>query len=229
MNPPPGFSARFAAVVAAAGASRRMGDGGKKEYRTLSGMPVLARSVLPFTRSGLFYWVVITVPKGDVPMAKDLLSAHLELDRVCFVEGGNTRQQSVLFALEALEQDPPDFVLIHDGARPWVSVALIERVLRVTARDGACVPLVEAVEAMKQVENEGRIVRHLHRDGVRAAQTPQGFAFGKILAAHRSAARTGTLCVDDAEVFDMYEGPVASVDGETSNRKITFSGDLRED
>ncbi len=207
----------------------RMGDGGKKEYRTLSGMPVLARSALPFARSGFFFRLVITVPKGDVPMAKELLSARRELDGVCFVEGGNTRQQSVLFALEALEHDSPDFVLIHDGARPWVSAALIERVLRVTARDGACVPLVEAVEAMKQVESGGRIVRHLHRDGVRVAQTPQGFAFGKILAAHRRAAQEGARCVDDAEVFDMYEGPVASVDGETSNRKITFNGDLRED
>jgi 2-C-methyl-D-erythritol 4-phosphate cytidylyltransferase len=228
VSPAPGVSPRFAAVVTAAGASRRMGEGEKKEYRTLSGTPVLAFAALPFIRSGLFSRFVITVPKGDVNRARSLLSPHLDVGSVTFVEGGPTRQQSVFLALQSLEEDPPALVLIHDGARPWVSAALIERVLRVAESDDACVPLVEAFEAVKEVDGGGRIIRHLPRNGVRNAQTPQGFAFGRLLAAYRRADREGVRCVDDAEIFDMYEGRVASVEGEAANRKITFPEDMRE-
>jgi 2-C-methyl-D-erythritol 4-phosphate cytidylyltransferase len=224
----PGVPRRFAAVVTAAGASSRMGDGGKKEYRELRGTPVLARAALPFVRAGLFFRVVITVPKGDAGKAGDLLSPYLDAGAVTLVEGGRTRQQSVFYALRALEEDAPEVVLIHDGARPWVSAALIERVLLAAQRYGACVPLVEAYEAVKEVDGGGRIVRHLHRGDVRNAQTPQGFAFAKLLAAHRRAEVEGIRCADDAEIFAMYDGPVAPVDGEAANRKITFPDDLPE-
>jgi 2-C-methyl-D-erythritol 4-phosphate cytidylyltransferase len=98
-------------------------------------------------------------------------------------------------------------------------------VLRSAERSGACVPLIEVAEAVKQAEESGTIVRHFPRHTIKFAQTPQGFHFAKILAAHRRAAREGASCVDDAEVYALYEGPVASVEGDITNRKITYPHD----
>jgi 2-C-methyl-D-erythritol 4-phosphate cytidylyltransferase/2-C-methyl-D-erythritol 2,4-cyclodiphosphate synthase len=117
-------------------------------------------------------------------------------------------------------------VLIHDGARPWLNRELVCRVAAAAGEHGACVPVVEVSEAVKQIELSGIVERHLPRRTIRFAQTPQGFLFARILAAHEKAAAAGAVCVDDAEVYALFEGPVAWVDGEPDNRKITLERDL---
>jgi 2-C-methyl-D-erythritol 4-phosphate cytidylyltransferase len=215
----------FAAVVTAAGASRRMAASEKKEYRLLDGIPVLARAVAPFA-DGDFRRVVVTVPRGHIENARLLLHPHIPLERVSFVEGGETRQDSVLKALAALEGEPVWGVLIHDGARPWVSPDLIARVVESVMRYRACVPVVEVTEAVKQVGVEGLVARHMRRQTLFFAQTPQGFEYAGLLAAYREAFRLGLRCADDAEVYDMFAGPVATVRGEPQNRKITHTWDF---
>jgi 2-C-methyl-D-erythritol 4-phosphate cytidylyltransferase len=216
----------YAALVTAAGASRRVGGSTKKEYRSLSGIPVLARAVLPFLSDSRFFLVVVTVPSGHAGRALDLLRPHAELSRVRVVEGGGTRQESVYLGLTTLAGASPSIVLIHDGARPWVSPALIDRVAAAAEEHGACVPVVEVAEAVKETGDSGMILRHFRRHSLRFAQTPQGFAFGKILAAHEAARAQGAACVDDGEVYAQFAGPVAWVDGEPVNRKITYPHDL---
>lgn len=216
---------RPAAVVTAAGLSRRMNGGTKKEYRLLAGVPVLARAVAPFLAEG-FFPVVVTVPPGHLEQASALLAPHLPGGPVRLVEGGGTRQQSVLLALRSLAPDRPGVVLIHDGARPWVSPGLVRRVREAAELHGACVPVLEAHEAVKEVGEEPMVLRHIPRRAVRLAQTPQGFAFARILAAHEKAAAAGACCVDDAEVFALFDGPVAWIDGEPDNAKITWERDM---
>ena len=233
MTPPPsasndGQAARRAAIVTAAGSSRRMGEDEKKEYRLLAGVPVLARAVLPFIESARFARILITVPPGQVSRVSSLLSGHVPLEGILFEEGGPTRQVSVFRGLAALAADPPSVVLIHDGARPWISPELIERVLRETERFGACVPVVEANEAVKQTGDSRIIERHFSRHAMRLAQTPQGFLFDRILAAHRQAADAGVQCSDDAEIYGLFAGQVSSVAGDIANRKITYPFDLEE-
>lgn len=220
MTPP-----RPAAVVTAAGASRRMSDGAKKEYRLLDGVPVLARAVAPFLAEG-FFPIVVTVPPGHVALASALLAPHAPPAALRLIEGGATRQQSVLLGLRALAADTPALVLIHDGARPWASAALVRRVLAAAAERGACVPVLEAAEAVKEVGGQPLVLRHLPRHTIRLAQTPQGFSYPRILAAHEKAAAAGAACVDDGEVFALFDGPVAWVDGEPDNVKITRERDM---
>jgi 2-C-methyl-D-erythritol 4-phosphate cytidylyltransferase len=218
---------RCAAIVTAAGASRRMGGQTKKEYRLIAGMPVLARSVLPFLSAG-FSPVVVTVPAGHAEEAAALLRPHLSLDDVRFVQGGETRQESVFLGLCSLEGDAPRIVLIHDGARPWVSAELALRVAGAAEISGACVPVTEVAEAVKEIGQSGMILRHLPRRTIRFAQTPQGFQFDRILDAHKKAREAGARCVDDGEVFELFAGPVAWVPGDPDNRKITRERDLEE-
>ncbi|MCX7039353.1 MAG: IspD/TarI family cytidylyltransferase [Spirochaetes bacterium] len=216
---------RCAAIVTAAGASRRMGGQTKKEYRLIAGMPVLARAVLPFLAAG-FSPVIVTIPAGHAEEAAALLRPHISLDAVRFVQGGGTRQESVFLGLCSLEGDAPRIVLIHDGARPWVSAELALRVAAAAEIHGACVPVTEATEAVKEIGQSGMILRHLRRPTIRFAQTPQGFHFDRILDAHRKAREAGARCVDDGEVFELFAGPVAWVPGDPENRKITRERDL---
>ncbi len=202
-----------------------MGGPTKKEYRLITGMPVLAHSVLPFLSAG-FSPIVITIPAGHADEAAALLRPHLSLDAVRFVEGGATRQESVFFGLRSLEADAPRIVLIHDGARPWVSAELALRVAAAAEIHGACVPVTEATEAVKEIDQSGMVLRHLPRPAIRFAQTPQGFLFDRILAAHGKAREAGVCCVDDGEVFEQFAGPVAWVPGDPDNRKITHEWDL---
>ncbi len=221
---------RWAAVVTAAGASTRMG-GTKKEFLSLDGVPVLALAVRPFLAGARR--VVVTLPPGRLAEAATLLEAHVDLAALALVEGGATRQESVRLGLLALADDPPDLVLIHDGARPRLSADLVARVLAAAERHGACVPVLEASEAVKEIDpaagTAGFVSRHLPRRTIALAQTPQGFAYRGILAAHEKARAEGLSFVDDAEVYARFAGPVAWVPGDGANRKITFVGDLEDD
>jgi len=203
-----------------------MAGGGKKEYQTLRGIPVLARSLLPFLALGSFSPIIVTVPSGHGGRVAALLQPHVPVSSLRFVEGGRTRQQSVLRALQALAASAPACVLIHDGARPWVTSDLIQRVRAAAESRGACVPVVEVSEALKRVDDRGVVVAHEPRHAYRLAQTPQGFGFPAILEAHERAHREGRQCVDDAELYGAFIGPVAWVPGDPVNRKITWPHDL---
>lgn len=201
-----------------------MGAGGKKEYLVWEGRPLLAWAVLPFF--SFCGSIVITVPAGHAGRVRDLLAPHLEAGRLLLVEGGRTRQESVLRGLESLEDAAPRSVLIHDGARPWLTRDLIERVLDGVARHGACIPVIEAAEAPKRIDGAGFIAEDLSRARTALAQTPQGFLFAPILEAHRRARASGRSCIDDAEVYAAHIAPVFTVAGDRRNRKVTYPEDL---
>lgn len=222
---------RIFALITAAGSSTRFG-GQKKELEQLEGYTVLERAIEPFieTCSG----IVVTCPPGakaefEAFFAQSALSpAIARIERgIVIVEGGSTRQDSVLFGLRALKAlgCDRDIVLIHDGARPWISAGLVRTTIEQTRMHGACLPLAPLVETPKIVE--GQVVHaHPPRAHVMTAQTPQAFSFPEILSAHELAAREGYAATDDAMVWDHYVGPVFWIEGERQNRKITYREDL---
>jgi 2-C-methyl-D-erythritol 4-phosphate cytidylyltransferase len=226
----PSGTGRYAAVITAAGAGTRMGGGPKKEYRTVRGKPVLAHTLTGLLGTGRFSLIVITLPQADLGLAGELLSRYAPLDRVLLTPGGSTRQESVRLGLSALERalraDPPTHVLIHDGARPWITPELVERVIKGTVRYGACLPVTPIVYAVKAVDRDGFVERHLDRSGLAAAQTPQGFEFRGILEAHRKAVDEGYLGYDDTELYGRYVGRVFTIPGDPANIKITYAQDL---
>jgi 2-C-methyl-D-erythritol 4-phosphate cytidylyltransferase len=231
----------FAAIVCAAGSSARMGDGIKKEYRLLaeSSLTMLGAAVSAFTAVPEIKTIVITVPNDPLTgesAARNALPPQLLEGRsgplIRFVPGGATRQASVCNALTVLAERPPDFVLIHDGARPWVSLSLIARVIAEVQIHHAVIPLLPLTETPKETDepldglNTVFIKQHLRRTFIGAAQTPQGFAFSDILAGHKKAAAQDYEFTDDAEIWGTFYGPVAAIPGEPENRKVTFPEDL---
>ena len=228
-----------AAVICAAGASRRM-EGVKKEFLPLpgSGLTVLGSSLSTFALSPRIKYIVITVPHELEGETRDSLPADIIAEgRVLFAEGGDTRRASVHNALKRLEPYNPAFVLIHDGARPWVSPELIERVIDTAIKFGAVIPALPLLETPKELEDDmtggepAFIKRHLRRATLCGAQTPQGFKFAEILTAHEKAAgrekNEKIEYTDDAEVWGEFIGKVAVIKGSPQNKKITYPEDIQ--
>jgi 2-C-methyl-D-erythritol 4-phosphate cytidylyltransferase/2-C-methyl-D-erythritol 2,4-cyclodiphosphate synthase len=140
---------------------------------------------------------------------------------VMLTAGGATRADSVRAGLEALAADPPDAVLIHDAARPCVSPALVHRVVEALGTHDGAAPALPVVDALWR--GDGAVEGTVVREGLWRAQTPQGFRFGAILAAHR--AHPGGAA-DDVEVARWAGVPVAIVPGDEDNLKVTHPGDL---
>lgn len=234
----------IAAIICAAGLSSRMG-GTKKEYQFLNqaddeGNPlsVLGACVKNFSSVKEITHIVITVP--DDPLngedaARKVIPSYLLHNalgpKIFFVTGGENRQSSVYKALSFLESFLPDYVLIHDGARPWADSSLIHRVISGMMEHQAVLPVMPLVETPKEIDDKGFVVRHLKRSAIVGAQTPQGFRFPEILKAHKAAHEKASLqkqkeYTDDAEVWAEFIGPVAAVPGTALNKKITFPEDL---
>ncbi len=239
-----GSALTAALLLTAAGSSSRFLASGtsspdpsphKKEYLLLDGMPVLFHAMKPFLLLPECSQAVITVPKDDEEKVRTLLASVpgfaplLGGRELLIVPGGSSRQASILAGLASLERcaQPPDIVLIHDGARPWVSGSVIRSVLEACGTYGAVIPVLPSTSAMKETGPDGLITRHLPRASTVEAQTPQGFRFREILRAHRQVAGDGRIYIDDAEVYASAEGAVATVAGDPLNRKITYRSDLQ--
>jgi 2-C-methyl-D-erythritol 4-phosphate cytidylyltransferase / 2-C-methyl-D-erythritol 2,4-cyclodiphosphate synthase len=228
-----------ALLLTAAGSSTRFKSSDlpdqKKEYLPLQGMPVLCRALLPFLENRQICSIAVTVPGGDEHKVRDMIyqiprfEALLESRTLQIIAGGKSRQESILAGLIALESPGPvpELVLIHDAARPWVSPLVISEILRASEKHGGAVPVVPSTSAMKEIDSSGKIIRHLPRQTTVEAQTPQGFRFKEILRAHRELAGNGISYIDDAEIFGALGAPVVAVEGDPSNRKITYRSDLQ--
>ena len=146
----------------------------------------------------------------------------------CFhpVAGGATRQASVLAGLLALAPHAPERVLIHDAVRPFVSAETITRILEALARDPAAIAAVPLADTLKRADADGRVAATLDRSGLWRAQTPQGFRFAEILAAHEQAASAGLDLTDDAAVAEWAGLAVTLVPDSAANIKLTTPEDL---
>jgi 2-C-methyl-D-erythritol 4-phosphate cytidylyltransferase / 2-C-methyl-D-erythritol 2,4-cyclodiphosphate synthase len=214
-----------AVLIVAAGRGQRFGGSLPKQYATLAGIPVLRHSLRAFLdhpRVGPVRAVIHPDDRELYDSAAAGLPPDLGLGEP--VAGGRSRQESVLRGLEALEAEAPAKVLIHDGARPFVSAAVVDRVLAALETTAGAIAALPVVDTLKQ-EAAGRIAGTRDRSGLWAAQTPQGFRFAEILAAHRAAA--GEELTDDAAVAERAGLAVALVEGSRENMKVTSQDDLR--
>ncbi|PWR23790.1 bifunctional 2-C-methyl-D-erythritol 4-phosphate cytidylyltransferase/2-C-methyl-D-erythritol 2,4-cyclodiphosphate synthase [Zavarzinia compransoris] len=211
-----------AALVVAAGSGKRMGGAVPKQYLDLAGQPLIRRAVAALRRHpGIGAIVVVIDPAwaGTAAAALDGLGVEP------FVAGAADRQGSVLAGLEALAAlpRPPDLVLIHDGARPFVDMPLIDGVLAALKHHPAALPAVAVVDTLKRGD-DGLAGGTVPRDGLYRAQTPQGFRFDAILDAHRRFEGDGLT--DDTALAEAAGLAVALTPGREENFKVTTEDDL---
>jgi 2-C-methyl-D-erythritol 4-phosphate cytidylyltransferase / 2-C-methyl-D-erythritol 2,4-cyclodiphosphate synthase len=210
---------RLAVLIVAAGKGVRAGGGMPKQYAPLLGKAILRRAIEAYAA---YPHALIQVMIGAEQEALyQNATAGLALPEPCL--GGTTRQESVRRGLEALEGDSPDFVLIHDAARPLVSRTVIDGVIAaLEAGAEAAVPLLPVADTLRKLEN-GRWLT-VPREGLLRAQTPQGFRFAAILKAHRDHA--GEDVTDDMALAELAGLKIAATAGEESNMKVTTPGDF---
>lgn len=206
----------IAAIIVAAGRGTRAGPGQPKQWRMLAGRPVLAWTLEAFRMVGLTRLVVAIHPDDRAQAEALLLPGEVAVD------GGADRAGSVRAALEALEGARPDWVLIHDGARPLVSGAVIEGVCAALEGAQGAAPALPVIDALWRGV-DGQVQATAPRDGLFRAQTPQGFHYDAILAAHRAHAGPAA---DDVEIARAAGIDVVITEGCDDNFKLTYARDF---
>jgi 2-C-methyl-D-erythritol 4-phosphate cytidylyltransferase len=210
---------RVAVLIVAAGRGRRFG--GAKQFALLGGRPVIAWSIEAFARHPRVDQIVLVLPAGEDGASFRSLDPKVG----AVVEGGARRQDSVRNGFGRIEPDGADLILVHDGVRPLVDAALIDRVLAAAEAGGAAVPALAIEDTVKEVR-EDKIIRTLNRDNLIRTQTPQGFRYQLLKEAIVHARRTGYRGTDEASLVEHLGRIVIVVPGDPRNIKITRAEDL---
>jgi len=210
--------ARIVAIVPAAGSGERLGAGIPKAFVALDGQLLVEHVINGLRASGVVDEIVVAVPVGRTDAAKLILGPA-----VTVVTGGAERTESVRLALDAV--GTPDFVLVHDAARPLTPPALIVRVVdALLSGHAAVVPTVPLTDTIKAVDANGVVLGTPERASLRAVQTPQGFATEVLLRAYQRVGAAVTT--DDAAMVESIGGQVQTVQGDPLAFKITTPLDL---
>ncbi len=213
-----------AAVIVAGGSGLRAGGEIPKQYQLIGGKPVIRWTLEAFLSHPLVTHVQAVIGTGHEQLFAE---ATQGLTLPPPVSGGASRQESCRLGVEALASIKPDRVLIHDAARPFISPHVISNVIAELDRADAVIPGLPVADTMKFAP-DGVIERTVDRGSMWFVQTPQGFIFDKILAAHRRAVREGqTNFTDDAAVAEFAGMPVRITAGDQANRKLTTAHDVR--
>jgi 2-C-methyl-D-erythritol 4-phosphate cytidylyltransferase/2-C-methyl-D-erythritol 2,4-cyclodiphosphate synthase len=209
------------ALVVAAGSGQRFGSEIPKQYLPLAGRPVIRHALETFAGHPGIDAVRVVLNPDHRPLYDEAVTG---LELLPPVAGGASRQESVLNGLESLAAQQPDHVLIHDAARPFVTADIIDRTLATLATSPAALVAVPVTDTLKRA-TEQTVTATVDRKDLWRAQTPQGFRYAEILAAHRRS--VGAALTDDAAVAEAAGLAVSLVMGNDDNFKITTSEDLQ--
>lgn len=216
----------IAVVIVAAGRGERAGQAeGPKQYRKIGDKAVLAHTLDTFLKHLNIGHIALVIYSDDGELLKAAVGQVS--DRVTVVHGGPTRQDSTRLGLLALRSHHPQAVLIHDGVRPFVDDALINRVIAAIDEGHGALPALAVSDTLKREASDGTIAETVARAGLHAAQTPQGFPYEPILAAHQQAQAQGRSdFTDDAAIAEWADMPVRIVQGSPDNVKLTWARDI---
>jgi 2-C-methyl-D-erythritol 4-phosphate cytidylyltransferase/2-C-methyl-D-erythritol 2,4-cyclodiphosphate synthase len=217
---------KTAALIVAAGQGTRAGAAAPKQYASIGGQTVLARTLGVFLEHPAIDLALVAIAEANRTRYDEATAAgHPKLLPPAL--GGATRQRSVLNGLRALAPHRPVRVLIHDAARAFVTAAILDRVLAALERAPGAIAAVPLADTLKRAGPQGRIAATLDRTGLWRAQTPQGFRYDAILDAHERAAAAGREdLTDDAAVAEWAGLAVELVEGSDTNVKLTTAEDL---
>lgn len=205
---------KISVIITAGGTSSRYGS--NKLLEKINGRTVLEHTVDVFLQRSDVSEIIIPAHKSLIP------ELNFKSDKIKVIEGGRVRQESVYFGL--LKCTKPDFVMIHDGARPLIKNEDIDLCLKKAVETGAAIVGTKVVDTMKTVDENGKIISTVPRDNMYSVHTPQIFKYDLILSAHEKF--KGNSFTDDALLLEQLNIPVYITDSDRSNIKITHKSDL---
>src|SRR5688572_16941863 len=215
---------KVTAIIAAAGAGRRMKIDRPKQLLVLKNTPILIYTIRKFDSCRLIDDVIVAAPRESVDEVRKLVSGAGFRKSVTVVEGGDRRQDSVAIAIQNLKPDTT-IVAVHDAVRPFVSIEEIEGVIREADARGAAILAVPIVDTVKQIRKD-IVDSTLTREHLVLAQTPQVFRIEILREAFENAKKDEYYGPDEASLVERIGRPVAIVRGSERNIKITRPSDL---
>lgn len=214
-----------AAIILAAGRGERAGSIGPKQYENLQGEAIICQTVRRFVDCPDIGQIVVVIHKDDLDLAKAALSQFAE--RITLVVGGATRQMSTLAGLQYLSFYSPDFVHIHDAARPFITAKILNNIHENLSFESGTILAVPVSDTLKRVDGNNNIIATIERDGLFSAQTPQTFPFSLIFDIHKKAHENGQdYFTDDSAIAEAHGIAVKILLGSPDNIKITWPEDF---
>lgn len=213
----------YQVIIPAAGQGKRMNAGRNKQFIELEKVPIIIHTLKVFEEHSLCLGIILVINEAEKADFLKLIEKYQITKVKHLVPGGQERQFSVYNGMKAVMEG--EQVLVHDGARPFITQKSIEDLLSKTIKTGAATLAVPVKDTIKRVEN-GIVVETVERSSLWSIQTPQAFKLSLILEAHENALREGFLGTDDASLLERMDHEVAIVAGEYTNIKITTPEDL---
>lgn len=213
------------ALVTAAGIGKRFGGEVAKQYLTIKEKPLLYYCLLPFVQHSQIASIILVVSEAAKEAVERLLPDWQFEKEIKIVIGGKERQDSVANGLAAIGKGV-DNVLVHDGSRPCLTAALIDRLLTSLAENKAVVPALPVRETIKRADSQRQIIGTEKREGLWLVQTPQAFSLPLLKEAMKKAAAENFYGSDEAMLIERLGEKVAIVEGDVWNVKVTYAPDL---
>ncbi|HOP86329.1 MAG TPA: 2-C-methyl-D-erythritol 4-phosphate cytidylyltransferase [Syntrophorhabdaceae bacterium] len=217
---------RIIAIVLAGGAGKRMGAPTNKQFLLLDNKPIIAHTLQVFEECKPVDGVYLVVNQKDLPVIQEEILEQYRFNKVIkLVIGGRLRQDSVKNGLDAIE-NPCDIVIIHDGARPFITPSFIEKGIYLMEMFDAIIPALPVKETIKVISKEGFVLKTLDRDSLWQVQTPQTFKYELIVKAYREGMAKKLYGYDDATFIESIGKKIKVIEGSPYNIKITTPEDL---
>ena len=216
----------ISAIILAGGKGKRMGSAISKQFIDIKGKPIIYYTLKKFSENKKIDNIIVVLPEDEVKYFKENILKKYELRINKIVIGGKERQDSVYNALKSLKNSSTDIVLIHDGARPFISDRIINEGIKFAEIYGAAAPGVMPKDTIKVKNEKNFSVDTPNRVNLVSIQTPQVFKFDEILECHEKIRYNGEMVTDDTMVVEKYGYSVYLYDGEYTNIKVTTPEDL---
>lgn len=216
----------ISAIILAGGKGKRMGSAISKQFIDIKGKPIIYYTLKKFSENKKIDNIIVVLPEYEVKYFKENILKKYELRINKIVIGGKERQDSVYNALKSLKNSSTDIVLIHDGARPFISERIINEGIKFAEIYGAAAPGVMPKDTIKVKNEKNFSIDTPNRANLVSIQTPQVFKFDEILECHEKIRYNGEKVTDDTMVVEKYGYSVYLYDGEYTNIKVTTPEDL---
>jgi len=213
------------AIIAAAGQGMRMACSRPKQFLDLAGTPILFHTIKVFEACDVIQKIIVVVQADQRAAFLDLSQRYNFKKLEQPVTGGVTRAESVLKGLEAAPESTTEIVVVHDGVRPFVTSDEIVQTVETARAEGAAILVTRPVDTIKEVD-EGRVVGTLDRKRLRNALTPQSFQYSILRRAYELVDVLDPSLTDESSILERAGIPVATVEGNARNIKITTPADL---